>query len=76
MTIDISTKAAATTPEAPPARRRPTKYIDDFGEGRVCAAGACTAVLSRYNRGRLCWTHEAAANASEGGNALLPNRGT
>jgi len=46
-------------------RTRTRGYIDDFGEGRVCATDGCDVVLSRYNSGGLCWTHEASVRTRD-----------
>jgi hypothetical protein len=29
-----------------------------FGSGRVCREPGCGTVLSRYNQGKYCYTHE------------------
>ena len=51
----------------PPSRGarwpRHPRYIEEFGEGRVCVAVGCGVVLSRYNSGQRCWTHEQAFRA-------------
>ena len=44
-------------------RRRNPGYIEEFGQGRVCVTPGCGVVLSRYNRGQRCWTHEQAVRS-------------
>jgi hypothetical protein len=39
-------------------------YIEEFGQDRVCVALGCGVVLSRYNSGQRCWTHEQALRAA------------
>jgi hypothetical protein len=29
-----------------------------FGNGRVCREPGCETLLSRYNQGKFCYTHE------------------
>jgi hypothetical protein len=64
-TIDSSSDSTAESASAAmPPRKKPRGYIDEFGAGRRCSARECDVVLSRYNRGALCWAHETAAFAA------------
>jgi len=60
MPNDNETTYSAETKQVPPdrSRLRTRGHVEDFGQGRVCATAGCEIVLSRYNSGRLCWTHE------------------
>ena len=49
VTAPRSPKAAA-----PVARRTGKGHVLSYGEGRVCAAPGCTALLSRYNSSAYC----------------------
>jgi len=57
-TLPVETKSAL--PDR--SRLRTRGHVEAFGEGRVCATAGCEIVLSRYNSGRLCWTHEQSRN--------------
>lgn len=41
-----------------PGGNLPTKPVETFGEGRICAAPDCNTILSRFNNGKLCGIHE------------------
>ena len=55
-----STDTAMGPPLGRARQARHTGYIEEFGKGRVCVALGCGVVLSRYNSGLRCSTHEQA----------------